>query len=939
MKQVVIRFAIVIFIGVLTASFYAQDFNAPPPVLRGEKAVDQLKNTSQYDGLKKAFDTARRKNGQTTEPTPENAVGQTAKLVSSDGAASDFFGASVAIQGNTAIVGASFDNSGQGSVYVFQLTGTTWIQDVKLTASDGAPGDNFGSSVAISGDTAVIGAPADGGGQGSAYVFVLSSGTWSQEQKLIAADGSVGDRFGASVAVYGDTAIIGANNDNIAFSKQGSAYVFERTGSTWTQVQQLTASAASANDNFGVSVAISGSTAIVGSNMDDVGSNSDQGSAYVFIYSGGAWTQQAQLTATSGPPGGQFGYSVSISGDTAIVGAYKDDPFANTDRGSAYVFTRSGSIWTQQAQLIASDGVAGDGFGGSVAISGDVAVVGAYADAVGSNGNQGSAYIFTRSGTTWTQTEHLTPSDGAANQFLGFSVAISGTNAIAGSPYDTVGANVAQGSAYIFRVLGTGWTQEAQEAASDGAGADHLGSSVAISGDTAVVGAPGDDAGANSDQGSAYVFVRSGAGWAEQAHLFATGGASGDNFGASVAIYRDTVIVGADKHDPGGNADQGSAYVFTRSGTTWTQQSELNASDGAAGDAFGFSVSIDGNTAIVGAHQHTVGGNANQGSAYVFVRSGTAWSQQAQFTASDGASGDHFGTSVAISGNTVIVGANLDDVGANADQGSAYVFVFSGSWTEQARLTASDGAGGDHFGTSVAISGETVIVGAEADDVAANADQGSAYVFTRAGSAWSEQAHLTASDGAGSDNFGVSVAISGDTAVVGSYFDGVGANTAQGSAYVFIRATGTWTQQSHLTATGGTANDDFGNSVAISGDKIVAGAPLSDVSASIPLAPQAADQGAAFFFVNGFIPTAAPVSITGCILAPNGYGLRNAFVDLTLASGETRRSISSSFGYFRFDGIEAGQTVVISVVSKRFHYAPQIVSTGEDITDLNFMPQ
>ncbi len=936
MKQVVKPFAIVFWIAAVALSFYAQDYNAPLPTLTGQKAVDQLKSSGQYDSLKKAVDAVRLKDGQRSDPKPEDAVGQTAKLIASDGAVNDYFGASVAIQGNLAVVGSRFDNSAQGSAYVFELVGTTWTEVQKLTASDAAPNAYFGYSVAIAGDTIIVGALGALGFQGAAYVFVFSYPTWVEQQKLTATGGASGDLFGASVAAYGDTAIVGAFGVS---SGTGSAYVFERSGSSWTQVQQLTASDASLGDNFGVSVAISGSTAIVGAYNDDVGANPDQGSAYVFFYSGGSWAQQAQLTGTSGPPGGQLGYSVSISGDTAIVGAYLDDAFGNHDQGAVYVFTRSGSLWTQQAYLSASDGVADDKFGSSVSISGDVAVVGAYLDDVGTNSNQGSAYVFKRSGTIWTQTEHLTPSDGVAGQSVGFSVAVSGNNAIASSPFDQIGSNANQGSAYVFRVLGTGWSQDAQKVASDGAGGDRLGSSVAISGDTAVVGAPDDDVGGNADQGSAYVFVRSGAGWTEQGHLFATGGAAGDNFGVSVSIYRDTVVVGADTADVGVNADQGSAYVFTRSGTSWTQQAKLNSSDGAGGDAFGHSVSIDSDTAFVGADQHTVLGNLSQGSVYVFVRSGTVWTEQAELTSIGGSTGDHFGTSVALSGTTAIVGANLDDALAT-DQGSAYVFVGSGSsWTQQAQLTAADGAASDQFGTSVAISGDTVIVGADADDVGGNGDQGSAYVFTRSGSLWSEQSHLTASDGSAADGFGNSVGLSGDTAVVGSYVDGVGANAAQGSAYVFTRNAGTWAQQSHLTATGGAADDEFGTSVAISGDKIVVGAPLSDVSVSIPLAPQATDQGAAFFYINGFIPTAAPVSIGGRVLAPNGAGLRNAVVLLTLASGDTLRTISSSFGYFRFDNIEAGQTVVVSVASKRFQFAPQVVSAGEDITDLSFTPQ
>ncbi len=254
---------------------------------------------------------------------------------------------------------------------------------------------------------------------------------------------------------------------------------------------------------------------------------------------------------------------------------------------------------------------------------------------------------------------------------------------------------------------------------------------------------------------------------------------------------------------------------------------KLTASDGAAGDQFGFSVAISGDTVVVGAYQDGVGANAHQGSAYVFVRTGVSWTQQAKLTAADGAANDQFGNSVAISGDTAVVGAYLDDVGANANQGSAYIFVRSGvSWTQLAKLTASDGAAGDVLGISVAIDGGTILVAAYEDDIGANADQGSAYVFVRSGASWVEQAKLMASDGEANDLFGVSVAISGDSVVVGAYGDDFGAASAQGSAYVFVRSGANWTQQAKLAASGGAANDWFGYSVAISGDTVVAGAPF-----------------------------------------------------------------------------------------------------------------
>ncbi len=229
---------------------------------------------------------------------------------------------------------------------------------------------------------------------------------------------------------------------------------------------------------------------------------------------------------------------------------------------------------------------------------------------------------------------------------------------------------------------------------------------------------------------AAIAFVPSAGALVEQAKLTAKDGAVFDSFGVSVALSGETAIVGADLDHVGANAEQGSAYVFTRSGGVWTEEAKLTAGDGAAGDEFGFSVAISGETAIVGAYGDDAGANGDQGSAYVFIRSGGVWTQQAKLTASDGAAGDEFGRSVAISGETAIVGAGLDDVGANGNQGSAYVFILSGGvWAEQAKQTASDGAAFDLFGVSVALSGDTAIVGAYLDDVGANGDQGSAYVY------------------------------------------------------------------------------------------------------------------------------------------------------------------------------------------------------------------
>jgi hypothetical protein len=405
---------------------------------------------------------------QLPPPPPPPPQQQVAKLTAADAAAGAEFGISVAISGDTAVVGASYDGDARllsGSAYVFVRTagGSAWTQQQKLTAADAAAYDHFGISVAISGDTTVVGAYYDddaGSNSGSAYVFVRTAGgsAWTQQHKLTTVDAAAGDSFGGSVAISGDTAVVGAAARDVEWpSHSGSAYVFVRTagGSAWTQQHKLMAADAAANDHFGISVAISGDTAVVGAYQDgDAGSNS--GSAYVFVRTAGgsAWTQQHKLTAADAAAGDYFGISVAISGDTAVVSSSGGSYMVCPPCGSAYVFVRMAgtSTWTQQQKLTASDAAGGDVFGTSVAISGDTAMVGAYQDGLlPFPANNGSAYVFVRTagGSAWTQQHKLTAVDAAGGDRFGGSVAISGDTAVVGAFYDSdAGSN--RGSAYIY---------------------------------------------------------------------------------------------------------------------------------------------------------------------------------------------------------------------------------------------------------------------------------------------------------------------------------------------------------------------------------------------------------------------------------------------------------------------------------------------------------
>lgn len=362
------------------------------------------------------------------------------KLTASDGIASDRFGISVAVSGDTAVVGAPWEGAQRGAAYVYSRVGGSWVEQAKLTASDALATLKFGFSVAISDDTIVVGTspyhwPLT---QGSAYVFQRIGDIWTEQAKLTASDGGGGDNFGASVAVSGGTALVGASGIS---DGRGAAYLFTRTTGVWTQKDKLTASDGAQRDTFGQFVALSGDTALIGAIRGD-GATPDQGSAYVFTQAEGKWNQQDELTASGGAAGDAFGFWVSVSGDTAVVGAPGDD----NERGSAYVFTRTGADWPQQDHLTASDGAVGDQFGRSVAVSGETVVVGAQKDDIGTNLDQGSAYVFTRTGSTWPEQAKLVSSDGGVSDLFGVSVATSGGTAVIGAGFH----NLHQGAAYMW---------------------------------------------------------------------------------------------------------------------------------------------------------------------------------------------------------------------------------------------------------------------------------------------------------------------------------------------------------------------------------------------------------------------------------------------------------------------------------------------------------
>lgn len=335
----------------------------------------------------------------------------------------DYFGADVAIEGSTAMISAPGD--GGGVVHVYEFDGVNWQETQIVSASGGHGADRFGTAVSFSDDVMVVGAPFDWEGAneaGAAYIFRLQGTTWVQEQKLIPSDIAADDRFGRRAAINGDCAVVGSWFDDDDGDISGSAYVFRFNGADWTEEQKLTASDAQAGDRFGDAVGLEGETIVIGAyEEDDAGPNA--GAAYVFRYDGANWAQAQKLTASDAQPMDAFGRSIAIDGDVMLIGARLADADAAADTGAVYVFGWDGANWVEQQKLTASDAAMSDGFTWAT-VDGDIALIGA--DQVD------AAYVFERKDATWVEVDKLTPLAAHAGGGFGSAVALDGRTAMIG---------------------------------------------------------------------------------------------------------------------------------------------------------------------------------------------------------------------------------------------------------------------------------------------------------------------------------------------------------------------------------------------------------------------------------------------------------------------------------------------------------------------------
>ena len=751
-----------------------------------------------------------------------------------------------AIDDEVAIVGAFGEDSGAGAAYIFTKSNGVWSQHSRLEAEDRQPGDAFGLSVAIDGDTAIIGAAGEDFGEnvsgyetGAAYIFTKSNGVWSQHSKLRAEDKQQGDQFGNSVAIDGDTVAIGAHNEDTGAGNAGAVYVFTLSDDTWSQHSKLQSEDREEDSSFSYySLAMNRNNIVVGARSE----NNSTGAAYVFTKTNGVWSQHSRLEAEDKQSGDLFGNSVDIDRDNIIIGAWGEDTGAD-DAGAAYVFTfnHSSNTWSQHSKLQSSDIQQGSLFGLSVAIDGDMVVVGAEGESTSAR-DAGAAYVFTfnHSSSTWSHHSKLEAFDKQTDDSFGYAVAVDGEDIFIGANNEDTGADNA-GAVYTFSVVDCSELPESptetELQSSDTESGDWFGYSVAMDGDVAVVGAPNEGSGNNIDIGAAYVFTKNNGTWSEHSKLESPDGQIVDQFGKSVAIDGETIVVGAPGEDTGAT-NAGAAYVFTLSDDAWSYHSKIQAEDKQTADFFGEAVAVSGGTSggetiVVGAPNEDTGGS-NSGAIYIFTQNDNGtWTQDYKFQADDNQQDDLFGSSVAIDVSVIVVGAWQEDTGAN-NAGAAYIFTHKdGVWAQYAKLQADDREQNDQFGFSVDTDGNTIIVGAPGEDTGAN-NAGAAYVFTKDFLTWSQRSVLRADDKQQGDRFGYSVALDGYVAAVGAPGEDIEDTEADDAntdaAYMFIRNDNTWSQHSKFEASDNQIGDTFGISVAIDGDTVIVGASDEDIN-------------------------------------------------------------------------------------------------------------
>jgi hypothetical protein len=658
------------------------------------------------------------------------------------------FGASVDMTDDVLVIGAPNTASYRGSAFVYRKIGADWMLEQELAPAVPKVSHSFGGSVAIDGDTILVGSP----GANEVSVFVLGADLWSEQQVLVPFD-EMYHTYGNALDIDGDRAVVGDGRQWVNGQRfQGAAYAYRRTAEGWVDDGKLVGSDSAAYDEFATSVALEGDMIVIGAPI--------WGVAYVFLRDEGGWNEQARLLTNQND---RFGHSVDIEEGAILVGA---PSYAYYDPGLAHYYEPSGSTWVLSQTIAVQDRGGDDRFGFWVTLAGDDLVVSGIQAEIEGRVDHGIAATFSRQFGAWVETGQLYVADGAPYDAFGQQVAIDGDVLLAGTPGDDNQDIAGHGAVYVHVRTEEGW-QLRQKLTDPCGGTQFGGRSLLLSGDLIVVG--GTCAGVDGD--FVFTFRFDGDAWAFEQSLQASDAAPSDGFGRALALDGNRLVVGAP-------AGVGAAYVFEYVDGTWSEVQRLLAEDGLPGDDFGRSVAIDGSLIAVGAPMKHLGTNFWQGAVYIFGHDGEQWQQQRKILAPDGDYADSLGSSLAFTSGELAAGASFE--GFPIDNGAVYLFDPATGLMNQ-KLTV---AGSEYLGRSIAATDEMLILPSARQNIGVNSQEGAAYVFVRENDAWSFRDQLRASAGA-SLEFGMHGAISGDRVAVGAPGADTRNGVAAGAAYVF----------------------------------------------------------------------------------------------------------------------------------------------------------
>ncbi|MCW8802924.1 MAG: T9SS type A sorting domain-containing protein, partial [Ignavibacteriaceae bacterium] len=806
------------------------------------------------------------------------------KILPDDGQMHDNFGHSVCISGIYAIIGSAGSDGiaeNSGAAYIFSRIGSNeWDQSQKLVPLQPGEGDNFGCSVSINGDYAVIGAMYDeekGIDAGAAYIFQNQSGSWIQKQKLLASDGNVNHRFGAFVSIYGDYTVIGAPGSDGNESESGAAYIFKKDGENWVENKKIIAFEGHQNDAFGV-VTINGNHIAVGAPNHAFGGYPRSGAVYMFELIADEWQPREMLSHDAALEGDKFGWSVSIDNDLMIVGAFAENS-GQVESGAAYIYEKNGDFWDEVKKLSPSNPQEYLSFGRSVSIFDTYAVVGASGDWINGLGS-GSAYVYQERNNDWFRQNKIVPQDGQANDFFGSSVHIYNDIVLIGASGDDDNGDLS-GSAYTFTnftnvnnqgILFVSTTQLTIPESggiynlsvfNNGTGLMDWVSSVDEDWITIIEGTYGTNFGnikvsidpnqccerntelrvlaPNALDSPQFISIVQEAGI--DTNEFKILGDHQNNyghFGWSVAIDGNTAVVGAEG-DSSLGFNAGAVYVFEREGCDWIQKAKLTVTNQSAYFRLGISVDICGDNIIAGTWEKL--------KAYIFEKPESGWQDMTETSIlTQTEPMGTFGYSVAISANSAIVGVGAPSVNR------AYVYDKpEGGWadmTETMLLKLTDRT--DFFGYTVDITDEYAVVGEPGGENLQGVHTGAIHIFKKEWF-WSYKQSIFPFDGEESNNFGRSVSIDDKFIVVGAPDNAVVAVNS-GAAYVYERDGDVWKNMTKLVEWDWGGEKKFGYSVGVCDKNIIIGAaydspvePGSGSAYSFILSANGWTNGAKFF--------------------------------------------------------------------------------------------